>query len=64
MEFIRFIFASFWSWLGFCVFLYIPLEIIRQIIVRLIRASTVKKAGWPPAHLDADGDFKKEDSEG
>lgn len=61
MEFFRFIFSSFWSWLGFCVFIYLPLEVIRQVITRIIRSSTVKKAGWPPAHLDADGDFKKEE---
>lgn len=26
---------------------------------RLIRHLNVRKHGWPPEHLDADGDFKK-----
>lgn len=27
---------------------------------RLLRHLNIRKAGWPPAHLDADGDFKPE----
>lgn len=27
------------------------------VINRAIRASVLKKIGWPPRHLDADGDF-------
>lgn len=26
---------------------------------RLMRHLNVRKAGWPPAHLDADGDFNQ-----
>ena len=25
---------------------------------RFMRHLNIRKAGWPPAHLDADGDFK------
>lgn len=28
---------------------------------RLMRHLNVRKHGWPPAHLDADGDFKGRD---
>jgi hypothetical protein len=28
---------------------------------RFLRSRNIKNAGWPPAHCDADGDFKKED---
>ena len=27
---------------------------------RLLRHLNVRKAGWPPVHLDADGDWKPE----
>ena len=27
---------------------------------RLMRHLNVRRAGWPPAHLDADGDWKPE----
>lgn len=64
MEFFRFIFSSFWIWLGFCIILYMPLEAIRWIICKKIKSSTIKKAGWPPAHLDANGNFKEEKSNG
>lgn len=30
---------------------------------RLIRHLNIRKAGWPPPHVDADGDFKKKDVE-
>ena len=32
-----------------------------RIINRWIRHRNVATRGWPPAHLDADGDWKKED---
>lgn len=60
MEILRFIFSSFWVWLGFTILVYLPLDAIRLIIVRLIRRSIVSKHGWPPAHIDADGDWKPE----
>lgn len=28
---------------------------------RMIRHMNIRRAGWPPSHLDADGDFKQED---
>lgn len=28
-----------------------------------LRSRNIRYAGWPPAHLDADGDFKVEEEE-
>ncbi len=28
-------------------------------VTRLLRHLNVRKAGWPPPHLDADGDWKE-----
>jgi len=30
------------------------------IVNRICRTRNVKNSGWPPVHLDADGDFKGE----
>jgi len=58
MEFVHFVFSSFWVWLGFVIIFYIPVELIFKVINRFIRRSNIKNKGWPPAHLDADGDWK------
>jgi len=36
------------------------LNIFRSLVVRLYRVIMVALRGWPPAHLDADGDWKPE----
>ena len=33
---------------------------VLSIFTRAIRHLNIRKAGWPPAHLDADGDWKPE----
>ena len=33
-------------------------SVIAKLIYRLFRVVTVTVRGWPPAHLDADGDWK------
>lgn len=38
-------------WTGYCV-AALPFPIIN----RYFRTRNIKNAGWPPAHLDADGD--------
>ena len=62
METLRFIFSSFWIWLGSVIILGVILKVPLLIISRLIRRSMIIKRGWPPAHLDADGDFHKVDT--
>lgn len=37
---------------------YIALRYAFRFWNRFMRHLNVRKAGWPPAHLDADGDFK------
>lgn len=45
-----------------------PLLAIHEIVVgpfriwrRLIRSRDIRECGWPPHHLDADGDFKTDE---
>lgn len=37
--------------------------VIARFIVRISRVAMVGSRGWPPAHLDADGDWKPEPKE-
>lgn len=37
---------------------YMITQTIVQVYTRTMRVLSVRKAGWPPAHLDADGDWK------
>lgn len=60
MNILQFMFSSFWIWLGMMLLISIPAQAVVSIISRLIRRSMVLKQGWPPNHLDADGDIKKE----
>lgn len=50
-------FSGFWHFVGFAILFGAFLDCLLKIISRLIRASIVRKIGWPPQHLDADGDF-------
>ena len=36
-------------------------SVLAYCINRPLRHRNIKLHGWPPAHCDADGDFKKED---
>ena len=38
--------------------------ILTYAISRPLRAMNIRKHGWPPAHCDADGDFKQEEVRG
>lgn len=49
--------------LTFCL-AYIVGEVIVRSIVRVTRSINVAIRGWPPAHLDADGDWKPEPEKG
>lgn len=40
---------------------YMVTATIFKIWNRFMRHLNIRKHGWPPAHCDADGDFKPED---
>jgi hypothetical protein len=62
MDIVRFIFSSFWVWLGSVIIIYIPFNSVVFIVRAMVRGWMVKKQGWPPAHLDANGEWKEEKS--
>jgi len=46
-------------WLGWPAFSILN-AVVFKLPNRLLRSIKVVLRGWPPAHLDADGDFKPE----
>lgn len=60
LEVLQFVFSNFWIWLGTMVFISMVLKFVFRCWNRLLRHLNVRKAGWPPIHLDGDGDWIKE----
>lgn len=51
-------FSGFWYFLGMIIILGMIGNGIAYIINRIIRGFNIRKHGWPPSHLDADGDWR------
>lgn len=57
LEILQFVFSGFWIWVGFCIASGAVLEFLWKCWNRFLRHLNVRKHGWPPEHLDADGDW-------
>ena len=59
--------GGFWNFIGYWIMigmiLGIPSKLLMVVINRPLRHMNIRKHGYPPAHCDADGDFKKEDED-
>jgi len=69
MEYLEFALSSFWRFAGSIVILSIictticfPLRIVFLLYNRHLRHQNILKHGYPPAHCDADGDFKQSET--
>lgn len=58
-------FQTFCAWWVICFMAYLlaaiiedVLNVARSLVARAYRVVTVLFRGWPPEHLDADGDFR------
>ena len=62
LEILEFVLGGFWRFIGFVIIFYIAAYLfvngILNAWVRFTRMMMVRKHGWPPSHLDADGDWK------
>lgn len=56
-------FSGFWQFCGITILLngaaYFITNAVLRMWHRLIRMTMVLSRGWPPNHLDADGDWKE-----
>lgn len=54
-------FSGFWAFIGMLLLVYTIIHYIANGIIRMwarfMRMLMVRKHGWPPEHLDADGDY-------
>lgn len=64
MELFKFIFSDFWIWAGTMFagagllnFISYIANTMFRCWNRFMRHLNIRKAGWPPSHLDADGDW-------
>lgn len=62
LEILDFALSGFWKFIG-CVILfnggaYFLVNGLLRAWSRLMRTLMVRKHGWPPSHLDADGDWE------
>lgn len=60
-------FSGFWNFVGMLGILYMVFYFVTtglvQIWARFMMMLVIRKHGWPPAHLDADGDLNKIEKE-
>jgi hypothetical protein len=41
-----------------------PFKIVAGVFLRKMRSNDIRSQGWPPAHLNADGDYRVEEADG
>lgn len=60
----EFMFYGFWHFVGGFLVLWMlimaPLSFIIKLVNRILRHRNIRLHGYPPAHCDADGDFKQQ----
>lgn len=63
MEYLNFLFSSAWTFTGITLLLYMfcyfGFNFAFKTWKSFLRFLMVRKQGWPPEHLNADGDFKE-----
>lgn len=60
LELLKYCTSGFWVFIGTFSFFTAALRMIFLMWNRLVRHLSVRSKGWPPSHLDADGDWKPE----
>jgi len=60
IELLEFMFRSFWTFLGCGLLLSGAMHGILFIYNRFWKHWNIRKHGYPPAHCDADGDFRND----
>jgi hypothetical protein len=64
LEILKFMCSGFWVFIGSSIIILTLSGLIANLLFRIInrffRMLNIRKHGWPPTHVDADGDFKIE----
>jgi len=59
MEFVKFIFSSFWVFVGFWLIMIIPFVSIISILNDFHARKNIRDHGWPPKHCNSTGELKE-----
>ncbi|MDC3312707.1 hypothetical protein OAV22_02095 [Flavobacteriaceae bacterium] len=51
--------CALWLWWGFFVAWIAAVNAVSKLCNRILRSLNILMRGWPPEHLDADGDFRE-----
>ena len=66
LEILEFALSGFWKFAGCLTLFYCALFFmvngLLQLWSRFMRTLMVRKHGWPPSHLDADGDWNQHET--
>ncbi len=60
LELLEFMCSGFWVFIGCSMLIALPFNFIFRMYNITLRHRNIRKHGYPPAHCDADGDFKEE----
>jgi hypothetical protein len=63
LELLKYCTSGFWVFVGTFCFISLFITGFLRLIIRTFRLIVVLLKGWPPSHLDADGDWKPEPNE-
>lgn len=63
IDFLKFVFSNFWSWLGFVLVFGMILNFLFKLYNRPFRHANIRKHGYPPPYCDADGTLIKQQEE-
>jgi hypothetical protein len=63
LELLKFYTSGFWIFIGSVIIMSLIINGILKIFTRIYRMIMVSRKGWPPSHLDADGDWKPKSKE-
>ncbi len=63
MNLLEFTFQSFWHFAGMFLLIFLILRVPLHAWAFFIRHLNIRSKGWPPSHLDADGDFEPKPEE-
>ena len=56
MEYLKFIFSGFWTFLGCLIIITAVLDLIGKCWIIFWRHASILIHGYPPSHCDVDGD--------
>lgn len=56
LELLQFVLSGFWIFIGFLIILSVAVIVPLQLFLRYLN---IRKHGWPPPYLDADGDNRQ-----